>query len=387
MVKIPSIYDVLSFLLIVSIWAFNEEKYISYPVKVLYIIVFGFYCVKNRKMLNKYQIWCLIMMVLSSVSVFVASSIEVALYTYINFIQVLLIAYVSSGYLDSIDKVRRLIFYVMLAGSILALRFLIIEPDLFLRTGYRLGEAIGYNANDVGNKAALSAIFGLTLVNNNMRKLSLISFVINMILVLLSGSRKALGAVALFVLIFYTTGIKKKRYVLLSILLFALLCIASYNYMLENEFLYAVIGRRIESLIYVLQGGNEASSIDLRAYYMSMAFQYVIDNPILGIGLGNFAVVSGIGVYSHCDYLEVLCSFGIVLGIVYYLPCFYLLYQMLKTRLKTKMDFCLISILMVLLVNYLSMVMYISAYNQLLICLIYSYRIFHKKGDDLVASL
>ena len=42
------------------------------------------------------------------------------------------------------------------------------------------------------------------------------------------------------------------------------------------------------------------------------------ENPLAGVGLGNFQVVSGLGAYSHSDYIEVASNTGIIGFILYF---------------------------------------------------------------------
>ena len=58
--------------------------------------------------------------------------------------------------------------------------------------------------------------------------------------------------------------------------------------------------------------GNKIFNKHDREKYMDVAWRFVKQYPLTGIGLANFAVKSGFGVYCHCDYLEVLCGYGII---------------------------------------------------------------------------
>lgn len=366
------------FLLIVSIWAFNEEKYITYPIKIIFILILGLrWMLKAHLKINFYQAWCLVMIVFSGVATLIAPDLPVASHTFINVLQVFLIAFVGVSYLDDNEKIDFLMLCIIIGGCLLGIRLLATTPLSVWFSFERLGEAIGYNANDVGNKAAISAIIAIASLKEKKGKkqiLLLVVFIMMTLLVLFSGSRKSLIAVAFAVLLFYTIGLEKKRNIIFALIGITIVFSVLYYLMMNNSVLYATIGRRIESMIGVVRfGQSEASSIDLRERYMQMAWNYFKQSPFSGIGLGNFAVKSGLGIYCHCDYLEVLCSYGLFGAFVYYLPIFKGVITSIGKKRKNQMDYTVLIIMLVLLLNFFTMVMYISAYTQILvmICLAY----------------
>lgn len=372
------IYPALFFLLIISIWAFNEDKFITYPIKIAFILVYGWRWLRSARLkINHYQAWSIVMIILSAFSIMMAGSVSTAMHTFINMLQVCLIAFVGVHYIDSKDKINFIVKCIIIGGCIMGVRLVLTTP-LHVWTSFdRLGEGIGYNPNDVGNKAAFSAIFSMALMRNTTGKkktMLTIIFMLMSVLVLFSGSRKALLAVAFAVLLFYTIGLEKKRNLIFAIIGIGILFGIVYYLMMNNEALYATIGRRIESMIGVLRfGKSEKTSIDLREKYMDVAWRFVKQYPLTGIGLANFAVKSGFGVYCHCDYLEVLCGYGIIGAIVYYSPFFKVVLSTLFLKKKNQMDYTILIIILVLFLNFFTMVMYTSAYTQiiLMICLAY----------------
>lgn len=376
--KFPSVYQILGFLLIISIWAFNEEKYMTYPIKILFILVYGFYWIKTSHLrINKYQGWCIIMCVSSLFATLVAEDFDEAKYTLINVIQCFLIAFTISAYLNKKDQVIRFLKYFSIGGLVLAVRLLAVTPISVWTSFNRLGEAIGYNANDVGNKAAIAAVIAICLFRNKsekFRKFYAFLYVLLTAIVLFSGSRKALLAVVFATVLIYTIGLEKKRNIIFTIIGLIFIMYIGYQFIMTNPSLYQTIGRRIESMINVaFYGASEASSIDLREKYMALAWSYVRNNPIIGIGLGNFASESGLGIYCHCDYLEVMCSYGIPMAIVYYTPIVFLLLKVIRLRYKTTLDYSVLIIIVVFMVTFVTMVMYISAYTHIIIAIIYAY--------------
>ena len=385
-----TVYNVLTALLIVTIWAFNETKTITYPVKIAYILFLGYYSIKKRRTSDSYQIWCIVMCVISGLAMLIAPSISASLYTFINLLQVFLIGFVTFGYVDDEKKVSFVLQALVLGGIVLAVRLIIVTPANVWLSWQRLGDAIGSNSNDVGNKTAFSAIIALSMAKSSQRKkriIYLIAFGILLVIVLFSGSRKALIAVVIGAILLYTIGLQRKRRLVVSALVIGAILFFGYRLMMSNGVLYATIGRRIETMIDVFfHGGSEAHSIDLREKYLLAAWGLIKQHPLFGIGLGAFSYISGYGVYSHCDYTEVACSFGLIGFIIYYLPLSSQTLKYVLLRKKSDLDYGFLIIQIVLFITYITMVMYTSAYTQFIIAvLIVHYRINEKKRTDVVS--
>lgn len=375
--KRVNIFSVLVALLLISVWAFNEVKLLTYPIKILYILVLGYYSISRRRTNTYYQLWTLCMILLSLLAMFISPNLNSSLYTFINVFQVFLIGFVTCGFLDDEEKIDFVLECLVIGGLILTLRLIIATPENVWLTWRRLGEAIGSNANDVGNKASFSAIIAICLSKHNSGAKKVMHFVCFGILsaiVLFSGSRKALIALVIGVILINTIGLKDKRKFFLSIVVICVGLFLGYRILMSNEVLYATIGRRIEIMVNVFfHGGSEAQSIDLRKYYIEIALQLIKKHPVFGIGLGAFSSVSGVGVYSHCDYTEVACSYGLIGAFVYYLPLLTQTIQYLLLRKKSYKEYMFLIIQVVLLITYITMVMYTSAYIQILVAVFYSH--------------
>lgn len=366
-------YDALMTLLVFSIWAFNETKVITYPVKIAYIVIFGLYAVSKRRTGSVYQLWCLCMIALSVVAMIVAPDLSSSAYTFVNVLQVFLIGFVTYGYLDDENKVDALLKAFVLGGLLLLIRLLLVTPAWVWLSGERVGPAIGYNANDVGNKAAISAIIALCLARQSKkgRKTAyFLAFGILTALVLFSGSRKALLAVVAAILLLNMVGLKDKRKMILVVAAMGVLLALGYYFIMTNDVLYETIGRRVETMIDVLfHGGSEAKSIDLREKFISIAWQLIKQHPVFGIGLGAYHYVSGVGMYSHCDYTEVACSYGLIGALIYFAPQLVLTVRLAARRRRSDKDNLFLILLIILLITYITMVMYTSAYVQVLIAM------------------
>lgn len=366
-----TIYNVIIALLIFSIWAFNETKVITYPIKLAFILVFMYYAFSKRNTGSGYQAWCLLMIAISMIAMLIAPNFSSSLYTFINMLQVLIIGFATYGYLDEDEKVDFVLEALIWGGLVLAFRLVLVTPVSVWLSWRRLGEEIGSNSNDVGNKAAISAIVAICMAkryHGKKRVLHFVAFGILTTIVLFSGSRKALIAVVAGIILLNTVGLKDKRKIAFAVVIVGALLFVGYHFMMTNDVLYATIGRRIETMIDALfHGGSEKHSIDLRERYLQAAWELIKLHPITGIGLGAFSYVSGFEVYSHCDYTEVACSYGILGAAIYYLPIVVLTCKYASLKRKGDKENMFLIMQLVLLFTYITMVMYTSAYLQVII--------------------
>ena len=372
-----TLFNLMLALLIFSVWAFNETKIITYPIKIAYILLLGYYSVSRGRTGAKYQAWCILMIFITAIAMLVSPNFSSASYTFINMLQVFLIGFVTYGYLDDEKKINFALEALIWGGILLTVRLVLVTPANVWLSWQRLGEAIGSNSNDVGNKAAISAIIALCMAKRSLGKKRIsyfAAFGILFAIVLFSGSRKALIAVVAGIILLNTIGLQDKRKIIFSVVVVGVVLALGYHFMMTNDALYATIGRRIETMINVLfHGGSEKHSIDLREKYIHVAWQLIKQNPFFGVGLGAFQYVSGVGAYSHCDYTEVACSYGITGAVIYYMPLLSMTFKYFVLRRKSDKDYMFLIMQIVLLITYVTMIMYTSAYIQVIIALFVSH--------------
>lgn len=370
-------YNFLILLLIFTMWAFNETKVLTYPVKIINILFLGYYSLKHQRTGSQYQVWCIVMTIVSFFAALIAPENSSPIYNFINMLQVFLIGYVTYGYVDDEKKIDFVLEALIWGGIILTIRLILVTPVNVWLSWRRLGEAIGSNSNDIGNKTAISAIISLCMARRSIGRKKItyfISFGLLSTIVLFSGSRKALLAVIAGVIMLNTIGLQDKRKILFTIGIVVVFLVAGYQLIMRNEVLYATIGRRIETMVDVLfHGGSEANSIDLRERYIQVAWGLIKQHPLLGIGLSAFPYVSGIGVYSHCDYTEVACSYGLIGAVLYYAPLLSMTFKYSVLRVKSDKEYMFLIMQFILLITYITMIMYTSAYVQVIIAIFVSH--------------
>ena len=103
------------------------------------------------------------------------------------------------------------------------------------------------------------------------------------------------------------------------------------------EFLYNIIGVRMENFIILLtEGTTTEGSLESRMSLIDIAMAHIKKKPWTGYGFDCFKMVSGMngggkvdahseGYYSHNNYIELLFGGGIIGLVLYYIPMVYLL--------------------------------------------------------------
>lgn len=148
--------------------------------------------------------------------------------------------------------------------------------------------------------------------------------------IILSGSRKGfLGALTFLSLWFlFCQGKKLFKKPIVTVFILLILIGAIYyttDYVLSSTFL----GKRFENRN--IEHGSEG-----RIWLYMEGFDIVRKNPILGVGLDNYRILSTLGMYSHSDYMEVVVNTGIV-GFILYFSIYVILWRRLN-RISTMTD-------------------------------------------------
>ena len=195
-----------------------------------------------------------------------------------------------------------------------------VEGNNFINGSIRIGSEINDNVNVVAFCLGFlyTIIFWSYTTEKKLWKLLLV--VILVAISFFTGSKKTI-VILLMNLIMYLLLEKGKVNKWFKVF-FALVIIA--NLIFNIEPLYNVIGRRLENMYYTISDKNEtlvySYSTNVREKMITEGFNLFKENPIIGGGWGFFATRTHYGFnYSHNNYIEILCSFGLVGFIIYYM--------------------------------------------------------------------
>lgn len=143
------------------------------------------------------------------------------------------------------------------------------------------------------------------------------------------GSRKCLISALIIGLFWFFTiaqqiwnrSIQAKVAVIIVILLLAV----AIRYYYINFYINTYSYNRMEKLGSTVSG----SSSQVRTLYYQFALDYFFEEPIFGIGLGQFAVWNPYHGYAHSTYAEALANWGFVGNAIYFIPMFWLGFKLL----------------------------------------------------------
>lgn len=211
-----------------------------------------------------------------------------------------------------------------------------------MMSGVRMGEKIG-NQNDFGMAFSMALIIAYYYYLKGKRKIHFVSIAIFLAFALSSGSKKALlmciaGVIGLSIFYYGFHRIWKT--------ILAVTAVVVIGYYLMQLPLFSVINERITSFF-----SGELNVSDLnRMRFIEEGIRLIKERPIFGWGLANYAYVSGVGVYSHNNFVEVWVSTGIVGFLVYYSMYAISVWTVFR-RLLYRKEVSMIVVLIVVLIN------------------------------------
>ncbi len=215
--------------------------------------------------------------------------------------------YLSCFIIKDTKLIMRLL---IIAGLFLMITFIAIYFKQLIKLDFstvRLGSEIG-NENVVSMKMVTVAItLGAYIAYNKKYILIPILFIL-FICAISSGSKKGLFGI-LFASISTIYLILRKRPIIAIITIIGvclgLYCIIWYVPQFE------LIKHRLMLYISGKEGGTTDASSFLRDLYKENALYLSFKNLLIGYGISGFSFASGIGTYSHNNFTELLCNFGL----------------------------------------------------------------------------
>ena len=216
------------------------------------------------------------------------------------------------------DKYR--IVYPFIFAGVFSLGYLLYTEGNFIQLGtIRIGNRMSGNVNTVGYNFGIVSLFMMWWYCTEKKWYKLLLYFVFAAFMLLTGSKKVLILILVaFLLLFAYERGHASRWLKLA------LGIAALLYVIFNiPIFYEMIGIRIETMVSTLLYGSSSSlysySTDVRDNMIHEGFNIFLENPIFGGGYNNFYAHTTFGYdYSHNNYIELLCTFGIIGTLVYY---------------------------------------------------------------------
>lgn len=202
---------------------------------------------------------------------------------------------------------------------------------------FNLDEPLGTyfdNVNTVGTYFSLGTILFLYLAITAEKKIEwlyLIPCIVMLFFGLFTGSRHFIIVTGAAFIVSIILAFKKKKWIAVLIIVAA---IALFFAIIQLPFL-SQLKERIDRGITTFFGVGNAKydpSVVQRTIWPQYGFNLGSRVMIFGYGAEGFSIYSAIGTYSHNTYSELVCNFGIVGAVIFYLALIYPLILAIKSR-------------------------------------------------------
>ncbi|WP_312562799.1 O-antigen ligase family protein [Anaerospora sp.] len=312
----------------------NEKWYIG--IILLVSLYTFYYCIANvKRLINALSLgytWWIILMF----SYYTFYGTVLPVYGEYNAAYVLFIAVVIINIIilfsSSHHDATSIFISSATIASVFACMFIIsYEFSLILDGGTRIGESASGNVNTVGMYLGTFSILSIYKVIYEKKNIYFVIYVLQILFMLLTGSKKALMFIfiGLMLLFMLKNKLKLQKYFFPLIV-----CISSFTVLLTNDFFYNIIGQRTIDFLaacgFQIESASESNSTSLRLLMYQVGLQAFQESPIIGNGWFYFSVHSGLGMYSHNNYIELLVNYGVLGFIAYYSMFAYVLYKISK---------------------------------------------------------
>lgn len=260
----------------------------------------------------------------SAISLFWASSSGAGFGMVLTLAQLLLLSFLAYNIADE-NLIRKIPYFFAYAGILMFIYSMIVyTPNGIIQSvisGKRIGDKIA-QINDFGMQAAMGSIacIFIAIYYEKRRYLLFVPFIV--ILVLASGSKKALIILALGTIITYVLkyGLSFRFLVFMSGLFIIGILALQLPY-------FSSIPKRFSVMIQTFLGNDSVDgSTSERMNMISIGLRLFSGKPIFGYGPVNYAINAapflGRPVYSHNNFIELLVNGGVFGFLLFYFSYF-----------------------------------------------------------------
>lgn len=236
-----------------------------------------------------------------------------------------LIFWLPVGIYASSVKRMDILYHIMLKTSYVITALLVL--CFLFRDGSAVGgeEAASYNMF-FGYAMAFSSLFQLNEFFRTRKKVFLLLFLFQVVLILLYANRGALLSVGFFIVykLVFDQGSTVMKIIGITLIIIALATIMLYMQDLASAAVQLLSGYNIESRTLEKMATSEIAQSDTRDELRAIAMQMINERPILGWGIGGECYTLGmryalgselsVGFSPHNGILQHMLYFGVFLG-------------------------------------------------------------------------
>lgn len=341
-----NIYVLISYLFIILIpTKVLVGKKIFFGVAILCGVIYIVYAYKNKLQLSTFEKIFPVFILVYFIFSFYSPSEKTAFYVtklmatyFIGSVSSIKLLYNYYG--KDIDKTLKKIGYTFIISTIAISLYCIATEGITKRLGSIVFLHDGtYMELSYNLTCSLFIILFFVLNDKKNKKINLFMLLLLLIFIGLSGTRKVLVGMVIYILI---TLLLRYRYNFVKILnvmvKIVTIIILLLILILKVPIFYSIIGSRVESLFGYVTGKTFEESAEERKNMRALAYEKFKENKLIGVGSDGFRyyyyLQSGRDLYSHCNILELLCDLGLVGFVSYYYYHFYMIIASLKRLIK-----------------------------------------------------
>lgn len=217
-----------------------------------------------------------------------------------------------------------LIIPFILSATFIILYIFSVEKNILLsaQLDERIGGELSGNVNTVGYSMGTLSMVLFYFFIKKKNYFVLLVLIVDWLIMLLTGSKKTILIILVELIMAYYYSKNKRK----AILWVIILGVGFYYVLFNIPVFYELIGQRVEDMfgtMFGLPNANYSHSTDDREGMINEGFKLWLQVPLFGGGMNYFSyatkIYSNYG-YSHCNVTEVLCNFGIMGFLMYYVP-------------------------------------------------------------------
>lgn len=179
-----------------------------------------------------------------------------------------------------------------------------------------------------------------------------------------TGSRTfIITAYVIAVIIFFFFFRKHKIIYLTSLLSLTIVALVVFNSLFENRLWTAI------QTLFGIATKSDSATVS-RELYLDYGVLLGSRNAIIGFGVNGFGIISGVGTYAHNNFAEVLCDFGVVGIILFYLPLLVFLIRSIRDKRIDK-PFVFTFVVYYIVASFSNVIYYKKIYYVILALLFY----------------
>lgn len=204
----------------------------------------------------------------------------------------------------------------------------------------RLGDYFD-NVNAIGSIMSIGVYCSLYISLFHTKKRELIflfPFSIFTLIGYLTGSRTFIISLLVAILLFLFLKMKNHKLVFII----SLISVVALFFVIINLKPLAFIKSQFQKTFYTIFGIGDSSTTSIdnssktRILWQLYAYNLGSKNLIFGYGANGFAIFSGVGTYSHGNFCELVCNFGAIGLILFYLTYIISLFCFFRTKNANK---------------------------------------------------